>query len=362
MRASSRQRTQEQTLERNIIYSTKHLHLPRFPVLVLAFRIKHILALNYHYLPRLKIKSNALYHLYLVSCKGLTGVVQLAIPVCIHRDHPLKKKMTLVTNKPATERQRPNPPSEINVHGEKRLRSHSYASSAVHGSRGILPPTPPLRPDSGFHSTGHSPTGSFASSASFHLSSATGNATRHSSISSSEDPLRRRSSHLSLSPQSAHPSFSQGLQSPFPGPLYPSPNIGSQKPLSERPQLPPTIYYQQPPPSAGLPLNRVPITITPAAHNTPMISPGNPAWQHHHYFPPSNAAPYPQSNDRYICRTCHKAFSRPSSLRIHSHSHTGEKPFRCPHVGCGKAFSVRSNMKRHERGCHSGRSVAPVLA
>jgi uncharacterized Zn-finger protein len=53
---------------------------------------------------------------------------------------------------------------------------------------------------------------------------------------------------------------------------------------------------------------------------------------------------------------CNKAFSRPSSLRIHSHSHTGEKPFQCPHKGCGKAFSVRSNMKRHERGCHGGSS------
>lgn len=91
-----------------------------------------------------------------------------------------------------------------------------------------------------------------------------------------------------------------------------------------------------------------------------LISPVTPAWQHHHYFPPSSATPYQQNHDRYICRTCHKAFSRPSSLRIHSHSHTGEKPFRCTHAGCGKAFSVRSNMKRHERGCHSGRPAVPV--
>ena len=56
--------------------------------------------------------------------------------------------------------------------------------------------------------------------------------------------------------------------------------------------------------------------------------------------------------DRYVCPQCAKAFSRPSSLRIHVHSHTGEKPFVCPHAGCGKAFSVRSNMKRHQRGCH----------
>ena len=92
-----------------------------------------------------------------------------------------------------------------------------------------------------------------------------------------------------------------------------------------------------------------------AAQSPSLISPVNPTWQHHHYFPPSTTTAYQQTHERYICRTCHKAFSRPSSLRIHSHSHTGEKPFRCTHAGCGKAFSVRSNMKRHERGCHSGR-------
>ena len=78
-------------------------------------------------------------------------------------------------------------------------------------------------------------------------------------------------------------------------------------------------------------------------------------WQHHHYIVPSmSAASASQQTDRYICNTCSKAFPRPSSLQIHSHTHTGEKPFRCPHTGCGKAFSVRSNMKRHERSCHVG--------
>lgn len=56
----------------------------------------------------------------------------------------------------------------------------------------------------------------------------------------------------------------------------------------------------------------------------------------------------------YICQSCMKEFSRPSSLKIHEHSHSGAKPFICPRPGCGKNFSVRSNMKRHERGCHLG--------
>jgi uncharacterized Zn-finger protein len=58
----------------------------------------------------------------------------------------------------------------------------------------------------------------------------------------------------------------------------------------------------------------------------------------------------PSSNthfNRYQCSQCSKTFSRPSSLRIHIFSHTGEKPHQCPHPGCGRRFSVQSNMRRH---------------
>ncbi|KAI8085431.1 hypothetical protein BDF21DRAFT_307881, partial [Thamnidium elegans] len=52
---------------------------------------------------------------------------------------------------------------------------------------------------------------------------------------------------------------------------------------------------------------------------------------------------------RYVCPYCYKKFSRPSSLRIHTYSHTGEKPFVCTEPGCGRHFSVQSNMRRHLR-------------
>ncbi|KAJ5443301.1 hypothetical protein N7445_004414 [Penicillium cf. griseofulvum] len=73
------------------------------------------------------------------------------------------------------------------------------------------------------------------------------------------------------------------------------------------------------------------------------------AW-HRHYLPPSNSSLCQKKRGRYICRTCRKAFSCPFWLRTHFHSHTREKSFRCTHPGCGKSFSVRSNMNRHGRG------------
>ncbi|CAG8507332.1 4270_t:CDS:2, partial [Diversispora eburnea] len=56
-----------------------------------------------------------------------------------------------------------------------------------------------------------------------------------------------------------------------------------------------------------------------------------------------------------VTSTTYTSFSRPSSLRIHTYSHTGEKPFVCTEPGCGRKFSVQSNMRRHLRVHRMGR-------
>ncbi|KAJ5484802.1 C2H2 finger domain transcription factor mtfA [Penicillium diatomitis] len=221
-----------------------------------------------------------------------------------------------------------------------------------------LPPTPPLRPGSGpssrHSSVVHSPM-------EMNSSRQTSPHAHRSSVSSTAS---------SIGPQSHHAlpqGYSHGpYASPAPSISSTSSHSSYTSPVEATHHSTSPLYYARPPPPA---INTNAPASVPSAHQASppnpsgLLSPMTPAWphQHHHYFPPSNAAPYQQNHDRYICRTCHKAFSRPSSLRIHSHSHTGEKPFHCTHPGCGKAFSVRSNMKRHERGCHSGRP-APLQA
>ncbi|KAJ0133929.1 Transcriptional regulator ADR1 [Fusarium oxysporum f. sp. albedinis] len=140
----------------------------------------------------------------------------------------------------------------------------------------------------------------------------------------------------------------EGYSSPPRKPSSQTYPVGAYYPAAQAPPAavqPPEMnpYYQRPPPQAYPPLVSMP---------APAPSEANP-WQYHHYLNPTGAAAFPQSQDQYIYPTCNKAFSRPSSLRIHSHSHTREKPFKCPHARYSKAFSVRSNLKHHERGCHS---------
>ncbi|CAO3591265.1 unnamed protein product [Absidia cylindrospora] len=56
-----------------------------------------------------------------------------------------------------------------------------------------------------------------------------------------------------------------------------------------------------------------------------------------------------EKNERYECPTCHKRFNRPSALRTHNFTHSGERPYACDVLGCGRRFSVVSNLRRHSK-------------
>lgn len=244
------------------------------------------------------------------------------------------------------------------MHKSEPRPSSSHYNNNVAARSSVLPPTPPMSSDASFDGY-HSP-----STRSVSQLSAVSNYFYEptSSMGHVEPEPQRQQMNPRLpiqAPAYAQPAYTPSyIGPPAMGSCYPT----IQNTPPPQPQVS-SLYYQRPLPQVSIPflwtkgygqgiLTRLQ-SFPPMPLGFAMPSSGGNSWQHHHYISPSSAASFPQSQDRYICQTCNKAFSRPSSLRIHSHSHTGEKPFKCPHAGCGKAFSVRSNMKRHERGCHN---------
>lgn len=236
--------------------------------------------------------------------------------------------------------QRQSSPQQYHNEARSRASYHHHEQSA--SPRTVVQQSAPLRTDSVLEGN-QSPSisnGPHMSGPPYFVGSAINNIEPAEQRSTQAHILKRSSvpSQPNLSPYgSARYTSSPYANSPGSTSSYFSPTEANYP-------VPHNMYQQRP-----LPSNFPPPLPAQQAPHMPTSNP----WEHHHYISPSSQTTFPQSQDRYICATCNKAFSRPSSLKIHTNSHTGEKPYKCPQAGCGKAFSVRSNMKRHHRGCHS---------
>jgi uncharacterized Zn-finger protein len=257
-----------------------------------------------------------------------------------------------------TMQQPPPPPPQLKSqpHMSRPEQTAAYTpappSGVIH-HRMTLPPTPPMHPEVAGDGN-QSP-----SVASIHSAGSAPYFSAGDSLNNMEPHSQRQS--IASMPALKRDSLPSHAMSPFGASVYAqSPYASSPGGASANSFYSPEqtsyssmgMYAQRPLPSSFQPQ----VMPLPVPVPSPASTGSNP-WQHHHYISTSSQSAFPQSQDRYICSTCNKAFSRPSSLRIHSHSHTGEKPYKCPQSGCGKAFSVRSNMKRHERGCHAATST-----
>lgn len=55
----------------------------------------------------------------------------------------------------------------------------------------------------------------------------------------------------------------------------------------------------------------------------------------------------PQKTGKYVCDYCGRACAKPSVLKKHIRSHTGERPYPC--VPCGFSFKTKSNLYKHRK-------------
>lgn len=54
----------------------------------------------------------------------------------------------------------------------------------------------------------------------------------------------------------------------------------------------------------------------------------------------------PKKPGKYICPYCSRACAKPSVLKKHIRSHTGERPYPC--IPCGFSFKTKSNLYKHK--------------
>ncbi|KAH7099312.1 hypothetical protein BKA62DRAFT_710078 [Auriculariales sp. MPI-PUGE-AT-0066] len=132
----------------------------------------------------------------------------------------------------------------------------------------------------------------------------------------------------------------------------------AQQLASENSSSPPTSQLSPQHVSSSAPahLYQYPVTMPQQQHQSAYGPVSGPSQGMHMNPPvpaPAPTRPMPareaDSSSKYDCPYCGKRFDRPSSVKIHITSHTGEKPYVCAYPGCGRRFSVNSNMRRHLR-------------
>ncbi|WAQ89137.1 hypothetical protein PtA15_10A561 [Puccinia triticina] len=268
-------------------------------------------------------------------------------PSSSHSPAPhLRHSVSSLTCPPAPRNPRSSCP-ESSSSTSPSLSSPSSSNPPARSVRDLCHPShQPVGKDA-YHSTPDRPSSSFPLSSSTGSSLGTSSHHHHTGRHMTDDVLQRRHSERIPGPRSqlTHHSLRP-----------PSPPLQHQQPIDDH-----RAYTTQPRRESyeSLPNSRrqsANLSYEPSPHQQ-SVSPD--------IHPLSKLVTGPLSNSsvsslgpqhRYQCMEpgCGKTFSRPSSLKIHSYSHTGQKPFKC--MRCDRAFSVQSNLKRHQK-VHEKRTI-----
>lgn len=56
-----------------------------------------------------------------------------------------------------------------------------------------------------------------------------------------------------------------------------------------------------------------------------------------------------QDPKNFTCPKCNRVLATKQSLKEHTYTHSGKKPFRCSEIGCGKTFRQSSQLCNHRK-------------
>jgi hypothetical protein len=252
--------------------------------------------------------------------------------------------------------------------------SHSYGESKIHFAH-MNPTTPVLIPTRGFHGNDQFSSGSMRSTYD-----------RPPPLTSSSTAFTTHAMTPSTGRNYAFPHGTSSIKNSFDGSpqsyqqlsnsqyIYNTPTPASRRPLMTTASSAPNPFrpIRQLPNSLGQSSHY----MLPAPSNMELSSPIRSGRGSVFVKDEMTGQMYlqkclPKPPKEHRCLTCNKNFARPSALQTHQAVHTGAKreywldlvtltillirflcvvsAHQCPHLSCGKRFSVMSNMRRHRR-------------
>ncbi|OAX41068.1 hypothetical protein K503DRAFT_767999 [Rhizopogon vinicolor AM-OR11-026] len=132
-------------------------------------------------------------------------------------------------------------------------------------------------------------------------------------------------------------------------PPQPHPSNAPVSSYSHRQMYPPTDYPMRQP--AHPPNQPYPPAVSSRSPPLPNATYSTQPYINDAHMVP--AVQYPASPTRpFSCDMCALSFNRQHDLKRHRDTHSGEKPFLC-NGGCGKTFTRKDALKRHQVILHS---------